>query len=193
MDKKTICVFCSSSEDLSKKYYSLANELGTLLGKNNYNLIHGAGSIGLMGVLMKSAFDAGCSVTGVVPERLNRPNIVSDKHQKLVITTDMKDRKEYMRKNSDAFIALPGGYGTLEELLEIITLKQLKYHTKPIVIINFDGFYDMLLNQFEVFYAENFTNASYKELYHVCATTHEALRYIEGYQPKNIYDKYLKE
>jgi hypothetical protein len=193
MDKKTICVFCSSSEDLANKYYSLANELGALLGEKNYNLIHGAGSIGLMGVLMKSASNAGCSVTGVVPERLNRPNIVSDEHQNLVITADMKDRKEYMRKNSDAFIALPGGYGTLEELLEIITLKQLKYHTKPIVIINFDGFYDMLLNQFEVFYAENFTNSSYKDLYHVCVTANDALKYIADYEPKNIYDKYLKE
>jgi len=150
--KKTICVFCSSSEDLDKKYYEVAEELGKKIGLQNFDLIHGAGDIGLMGVLMKSAAAAGCKVTGVVPERLNRANIVSDKHQTLVITADMKDRKEYMRSSSDVFIALPGGFGTLEELSEVITLKQLKYHSKPIIIINSYGFYDNLLKQFEVFY-----------------------------------------
>ncbi len=188
---KDICVFCSSSEDLSEDYYVLADELGVLLGKNKMDLIHGAGTIGLMGALMKSAAASGCFVTGVVPERLNRKNIVSDKLQKLVVTTDMKERKEYMRSHSDAFIALPGGFGTLEELLEIITLKQLKYHSKPIVILNYKGFYDKLLEQFEVFYNEDFANPSYRELYFVAKTSTEAIDYIKKYVPKNIYDKYL--
>ncbi|MDD2386600.1 MAG: TIGR00730 family Rossman fold protein [Bacteroidales bacterium] len=188
---KDICVFCSSSEDLSEDYYILADELGVLLGKNKMDLIHGAGTIGLMGALMKSAAAAGCFVTGVVPERLNRKNIVSDKLQKLVITTDMKDRKEYMRSHSDAFIALPGGFGTLEELLETITLKQLKYHSKPIIILNHKGFYDKLLEQLEVFYNEDFANPSYRELYFVAKTSTEAIDYIKKYVPKNIYDKYL--
>ncbi len=189
----TICVFCSSSEDLDKKYYSVAEKLGSLLGKKNYKLIHGAGTIGLMGVLMKSAVKSGCSVTGVVPEYLNRDNIVSNKDQTLIVTADMKDRKEYMRSNSDAFIALPGGFGTLEELMEVITLKQLKYHTKPVIIVNSFGFYDNLLKQFDVYFKENFTIESYRNLYFVTDDLDNALNYLESYKPDNIYDKYLME
>jgi uncharacterized protein (TIGR00730 family) len=191
--KHTICVFCSSSEDLDKKYYGVAEELGKFLGLHNYDLIHGAGTIGLMGVLMKSAVANGCKVTGVVPERLNRENIVSADHQTLIITADMKDRKEYMRANADAFIALPGGFGTLEELMEVITLKQLKYHTKPIVIVNPFGFYDKLLMQFDTFFDEKFTINSYRDLYFVTENLKDAIAYIENYQPGNIYDKYLRE
>ncbi|PLX06607.1 MAG: TIGR00730 family Rossman fold protein [Marinilabiliales bacterium] len=174
-------------------YYEIAKKLGFALAQNDYNLIHGAGTIGLMGVLMKSAASKGVKVIGVAPERLNRNNIVSDEFQELVITPDMKERKEFMRSNSDAFIALPGGFGTLEEVLETITLKQLKYHSKPIVIINHKGFYDKLLELFEIFYTENFANEAYRELYFVCKTPLQAIEYIKNYKPKNIYDKYLRE
>jgi uncharacterized protein (TIGR00730 family) len=190
---KTICVFCSSSEDLDNKYYNLAKELGKLIGQTGYNLIHGAGSIGLMGVLMKSAAENGSEVTGVVPEHLNRKNIVNEDFQKLVITKDMKDRKEFMRNNSDAFIALPGGFGTLEELMEVITLKQLKYHSKPIVIINANNYYFNLLEQFNEFYNQKFANISYKALYYVTDNISDALNYIDSYKHENIYDKYLRE
>ncbi len=190
---KTICVFCSSSDDLNEGYYQLAEDLAKRLAEGNFSLIHGAGSIGLMGSLMKKAARLGVKVTGVVPERLNRVNIVSDEHQSLIITPDMKERKEYMRANSDAFIVLPGGFGTLEELMETLTLKQLKYHSKPIVIINYNGFFDNLLKMFDVLYRENFTNESYKELYYICNTNEEAINYVNEYKPKNIYDKYLRE
>jgi len=189
----TICVFCSSSEDLDNKYYSIAEELGKQLGTRGSKLIHGAGSIGLMGVLMRSAYNNGAEITGVVPKYLNRKNIVNDDYQKLVITKDMKDRKEYMRKNSDAFIALPGGFGTMEELLEVITLKQLKYHNKPIVIINAYNYYHNLLQQFKEFYDQKFANISYKALYHVTDDISAALNYIDSYKHENIYDKYLNE
>lgn len=190
---KTVCVFCSSSEDLRQEYYEVANNLGLELAKNELELIHGAGTIGLMGALMRTANKNGVKVIGVAPERLNRENIVSDEYQELIITPDMKERKEYMRANSDAFIALPGGFGTLEEVLEVITLKQLKYHSKPIVLINLEGFYDNLLKLFEVFYNENFANEAYRKLYYVCEEPSEAIAYIKNYKPQNIYDKYLKE
>lgn len=190
---ETICVFCGSSEDLDSIYYQTATELGSLLGQNNYNLIHGAGIIGLMGHLMLAASISGSKVTGVVPERLNRENIVDNKLQELIVTKDMKDRKEYMREKSDAFIALPGGFGTIEELLEVITLKQLKYHQKPIVIINTKDFYSGLLSQFKSFYNNNFANKSYESLYFVADNPLEAIDYIKTYKYNNIYDKYLKE
>ena len=190
---KTICVFCSSSIDLKDEYYKLAEDLAIRISKEDFSIIHGAGSIGLMGTLMETASKLGVEVTGVIPERLNRENIVNDKFQKLIITPDMKERKEYMRTNSDAFVILPGGFGTLEELLETLTLKQLKYHSKPIVIINFDGFYDKLFEMFDVLYKEQFTNESYKNLYYICDNNEDAINYIKEYKPKNIYDKYLRE
>ncbi|MDD3687061.1 MAG: TIGR00730 family Rossman fold protein [Bacteroidales bacterium] len=191
--KDKICVFCSSSEDLDQKYYDVAAKLGKLIAEQDYDLIHGAGTIGLMGVLMHSAASSGCLVTGVVPERLNRANIVSDEHQKLVITPDMKERKEYMRQNSSAFIALPGGFGTLEEVLEIITLKQLKYHNKAIVIVNSYGYFDHLLHQFDFMFDTGFAIEAYKSLYYIAQNPEDALNYIKNYRPENIYDKYLRE
>lgn len=191
--KDKICVFCSSSEDLDQKYYSVANELGEIIAKNNFDLIHGAGTIGLMGALMKSAFACGCKVIGVVPERLNRDNIVCNLHQELVVTPDMKERKEFMRTNASAFIALPGGFGTLEEVLEVITLKQLKYHNKAIVIVNSFGYFDQLLKQFDYMFETGFAIEAYKSLYYIAQTPEEAINYIKNYTPEHIYDKYLRE
>jgi uncharacterized protein (TIGR00730 family) len=188
---KKVCVFCSSGEDLAEAYYDAAKALGELLAKNNYEIIHGAGNIGLMGALMRSAAQHNCKITGVVPEKLNKPNIVSDIYQELVITPDMKERKEYMRQNSDAFIALPGGFGTLEELLEVITLNQLKYHNKPIVIINTLNFFDKLLEHFDNMYMQDFANKLYKKLYYVALNPDDAAYYIKSYKAESIYDKYL--
>jgi cytokinin riboside 5'-monophosphate phosphoribohydrolase len=188
---KTICVFCSSSEDLDPKFYDITELFGNEIALRGYNLIHGAGTIGLMGKLMKATAQGGANVVGVVPERLNKSNIVSTQFQKLIVTADMKDRKEYMRENSDAFIALPGGFGTLEELLEVITLKQLKYHNKPIVIFNPFGFYNNIINQFEHFYSLKFTDESYRKLYFVTDNINEAFDYLTNYEAQNIYDKYL--
>ncbi len=189
---KTICVFCGSSEDLDEKYYKEAAVLGKLLGENSYDLIHGGGIIGLMGHLLKAARKAGAEVTGVVPEILDKPNIVNNTDQNLVVTDDMKNRKEYMRDNSDAFIALPGGFGTIEEVMEVITLKQLKYHTKPIVIINTDNFYCHLIAQFESIFSEKFANPLYEKLYYIAKNPADAIDYIKNYSFTNIYDKYLK-
>ena len=193
MNTKKICIFCSSSEDLPKIYYQTVEELGKMLAYNNYEIIHGAGIIGLMGALIRGAAKYDAKITGVVPEKLNKKNIVSDSLQTLVVTADMKDRKEYMRQNSDAFIAAAGGFGTLEELMEIITLKQLKYHNKPIVILNTNGFYNTLFQHFDKLYQENFTNNDYKNLYHIASSPQEAIDYIQNYTPQNIFDKYLKE
>lgn len=191
--KDRLCVFCSSSEDLENKYYQLAEEFVYGMFKYNFDLIHGGGSIGIMGVLLRTAVAKQIDVIGVVPEKLNRSNIVDDKLQTLVVTKDMKDRKEYLRENSSAFIALPGGFGTLEEILEVITLKQLKYHNKPIVFLNAFGYFDNLLKQFDFMFENNFAVRDYRNLYFVAESSTEALEYIYNYKPENIYDKYLKE
>lgn len=190
---KTICVFCSSSNDVAEKYNQLAKDLGRIIGENKLDLIHGGGIIGLMGHLLRSAIAHGSNVTGVVPEGLNRPSITNEIDQRLIITKDMKDRKEYMRNNSNAFIVLPGGFGTLEEALEVITLKQLRYHNKPIVLLNAFGHYNFLLQQFEILFEQKFTDKSYSILYQVEDKPCKAIEYIKNYRPVNINDKYLDE
>jgi uncharacterized protein (TIGR00730 family) len=190
---KNICVFCSSSNDLAECYFNAAETLAELFSANDFNLIHGGGNIGLMGALMRRAAELNVEITGVVPEKLNQSYIVCNKRQKIVVTKDMKERKEYMRNNSDAFVAMPGGFGTLEELLEVITLKQLKYHTKPIVMINTYNFFNHLLEHFEETFLQNFANEEYRELYYVANTPIEAINYIKNYKYSNIYDKYLRQ
>lgn len=190
---KTICIFCSSSEDLDDSYYNLANNLGNKIGKLNLTMVHGAGGIGLMKRLSEASIKQNGKVIGVIPELLNKPGIVWNNHTELIITPDMKTRKEKMRELADAFIALPGGFGTLEELLEVITLKQLKYHSKPIVIINQRKFYDALIKQFEVFFNQGFANPNYNKLFYITEDIDMAIEYILNYQHKNIYDKYLRK
>lgn len=190
--KKKLCVFCSSSEDLNNIYYEMAEDFGKRLAIENFDLIHGGGSIGIMGRIMKAAYENGANVIGIVPEKLNKENIVNEKYQKLIITPDMKFRKEQMRDLSYGFIALPGGFGTLEELLEIITLKQLKYHNKPIVIYNFNSFFENILLMFKHIFVEKFANPEYNRLYFVSSDINQIFDYINNYIPENIYDKYLK-
>ncbi|MCK9254865.1 MAG: TIGR00730 family Rossman fold protein [Bacteroidales bacterium] len=188
-----LCVFCSSSDDLDKKYYKLAEDLVLEIKKSKYSIMHGAGSIGLMGSLLNAANKNNVNIIGVVPEKLNKPHIVNSETQKVVVTKDMKDRKEYLRNKSFAFIALPGGFGTLEEILEVITLKQLKYHNKAIVFVNAYGYFDNLFKQFEYMFETNFANQAYKNIYFIANTPSEAINYINNYKHENIYDKYLRE
>ncbi len=169
----------------------MADELGKLLANNNFTLVHGGGMIGLMGALSRSVKKHGGKVIGVIPEKLNKTGIVSTTDDKTVVTADMGERKKYMTYVSDGFIALPGGFGTLEEILELITLKQLKYHSKPIVIINTNGFYDKLFDLFERLYSENFAKAEYRDLFFITDSPEKAVEYITGYKYTEIKDKWF--
>lgn len=190
----SVCVFCSSSQDLRKEYYDYAHNFGKILAENHITIYHGGGIIGLMGALMRGAYEhGGCKIIGVVPEKLHREGIVSDEMQELVVTADMKERKAYLREHADSFAIMPGAFGTMDEMFEIITLKQLKYHNKAIVILNFDHFYDDMLKQIAKFFDEGFTVSNYKTTFHVCETPEEAVEYLKNYVPTHVYDKYLKE
>jgi len=120
-------------------------------------------------------------VIGVIPELIKSKGIASDYADELIITTDMKERKEVIRDRSDAFIALPGSFGTLEEIMEVITLKQLGYHYKAIVFVDVDGFYSALKAQFEMQYQENFANESFRQMYVFVDNAEDALDYINNY------------
>ena len=125
----------------------------------------------------------------MIPDSLNFPGIVYEECDELIATRTMRERKAIMEQRSFAFIALPGGFGTLEEILEIITLKQLGYHNKPVVLLNINGFYDSLIAQFEETAAQNFAVPEALGLLRVCTTSAEALEYIENYKPDTSYRK----
>lgn len=190
-NKKAICVFCSSSSALDKKYYETAKNLGKLIAQNGYNLVHGGGKIGLMGVISEAVQSHNGKVIGVLPDRLNIDGIASETDDEIIITKDMADRKTEMRKRSEAFIALPGGFGTLEEILEVITLKQLKYHKKPIVILNSDDYYEPLIKMFEQFYKQSFAKEDFKKFYFIAKNPIEAIEYIKNYKHQDVKDKWF--
>lgn len=148
---------------------------------------------GLMGATAKAVHELRGQVIGVIPQALNIKNVVYEYCEELIVTKDMRTRKATMDRRSDAFIALPGGYGTLEELLEIITLKQLNYHQKPVVILNINDFYRQLFAQFENFFTQNFAKAGCRELYYITPSVTDALAYIDQYQPVTIRPKWLTD
>jgi uncharacterized protein (TIGR00730 family) len=185
---KTICVYCSSSEGVSTDYVQATEELGRSIAQRGYTLIFGGGEIGLMGALARAATAGGGRVVGVIPEKLAQ--LAYEKADEMIITKDLRERKAVMADRADAFIALPGGFGTLEELLEMLTLKQLSFHNKPLVLINTNGFYDPLITLFEQIYARGFTKAVYRSLYHVALDPGDALDYIDSYHPIELPKKW---
>lgn len=191
MQTLNICVFCSSSNFIDKAYVNMATELGRLIAENGYQLVHGGGKVGLMGALSNSVQQHGSKVTGVLPEQLNLEGIASETDDEIIITKDMADRKTEMRKRSQAFVALPGGFGTLEELVEVITLKQLGYLNYPIVIINTLNFYEPLINLFEEMYSLKFADVSYRSLYFIASSPEEAIQYIKNYKYPEVKKKWL--
>ena len=190
---KTICVYSSSSCNIDRLYFEVAEELGEAIALRGDTFLFGGGMIGLMGATAEAVHKHHGKVIGVIPKALNIKGVVYDYCDELVITEGMRERKAVMDARSDAFIALPGGFGTLEEVLEIITLKQLKYHTKPVVILNTAGFYDSLLAQFEEIIDQKFAKPESKGLYYVTSNLNEALEYIDSYQPTVIMEKWLTE
>jgi hypothetical protein len=187
-----ICVFSSSSNGISGLYFEEAHRLGTLIGQNGHSLINGGANVGLMEAVTIAAKNAGARTIGIIPEKMKGHNLVSNHSHEVVVTADMQERKARMRDVSDAFIALPGGFGTLEEILEIMTLKQLAYHNKAVVFVNTNHFFDDLLRQFEKTYSERFAKEEYRQLYFVAQNSDEAMRYIESYQPVEQPTKWFK-
>lgn len=187
-----ICVFCSSSNAISDVYFQEADKLGKIIGEGNHSLINGGANVGLMEAVTISAREAGAKTVGIIPERMIGRSLASDNSHDVIITKDMKDRKAKMRNMSDAFIALPGGFGTLEEILEVMTLRQLSYHTKPIVFINTNNFFKYLIKQFEVSYKEQFAKDLHHDLYFVAKNSEEALNYVNNYEPVELDTKWFK-
>jgi uncharacterized protein (TIGR00730 family) len=185
-----ICVFSSSSNAIADIYFQEAVELARLIGKANYCLVNGGSNVGLMDVVTREARESGAKTIGIIPEKLRDFNLASVHAHEIIVSGDMMERKFKMRELSDAFIALAGGFGTLEEILEVITLKQLNYHNKAVVFVNTNGFYDDLFRQFEKSYEEKFAKENYRKLYFVANNAVEAMEYIKNYQPEEAVNKW---
>ncbi|MBN9580897.1 MAG: TIGR00730 family Rossman fold protein [Afipia sp.] len=142
---KNVCVYCGSGPGTNPEFVKAATAFGKTLAENGVGLVYGGGSIGLMGAVATGALDHGGKVTGIIPTFLTKREHALQRAQELVVTKDMHERKQLMFERSDAFVAFPGGVGTLEELVEQMTWSQLGRHSKPILLANIDGFWDPLL------------------------------------------------
>ena len=172
---KNVCVYSASSTKIAPVYFAVAEELGRLLASQGINLINGAGSIGLMGATSNATLEAGGTVTGVIPRFMVEQNWHHTGLTQLIETETMHERKQLMAELSDGVIALPGGCGTMEELLEIITWKQLGLYLKPIVILNIQGFYDPLLEMLERAVNGNFMRSEHRAIWQVATSAQEAI------------------
>lgn len=174
----SVCVYSASSTKIDPVYFDTAYELGTLLGQQHIRLINGAGNMGLMSAVSDAALAAGEEVTGVIPRFMVEQGWHHTGLTRLVEVESMHERKKMMADLSDAVIALPGGCGTLEELLEIITWKQLGLYLNPVVILNVKGYFDPLLAMLQRAVEENFMRTQHGSIWHVAKTVREAVELV---------------
>jgi hypothetical protein len=186
-----ICVFCSSSDAVDGVYRSVAAELGALIGQGGHTMVYGGGRVGLMGAAAQAAKEHGARVIGIIPEFMNRPGVPNLDCHELHYTRDMQERKAKMMEMSEAFVALPGGFGTLEEMSEVITQKQFDFLKAPLVAVNTQGFYDHLAALFEEFYGRKFAKPAFRATCPFVGTPAEAMAYIGSYTPPGSTSKWF--
>ncbi|MCB4767987.1 TIGR00730 family Rossman fold protein [Ancylobacter sp. Lp-2] len=155
---KSLCVYCGAASGDEPIYLEAALELGRLLAQENIRLIYGGGGVGLMGATARACAEAGGHVTGIIPDFLIGKEQAFEYAHELIVTRDMHERKRLMFERADAFLALPGGIGTLEELVEQLTWVQLNRHRKPVMVLNIAGFWDPLLRLFDHMQSSGFVN-----------------------------------
>lgn len=153
---KRVCIFCGARPGDAEGYLELASRVGDAVARAGYGLVFGGGRVGLMGAAANAALDAGGEVIGVIPESLATAEIAHYDVTRLHVVSTMHERKALMADLSDAFVALPGGIGTMDEFCEILTWQQLGYHAKPVALLNHQGFYDQLVALFDQMTAKGF-------------------------------------
>lgn len=177
-----ISVFAASSSKIPEEYFSVASELGRVIAQNGHDTVFGGGGIGLMGALADNAMKYGGKVIGVIPEFMVNNGWGHNGINETIVTADMNSRKKKIFEISDAVVALPGGVGTLEELSEAITLKQLGLFKGPIIILNTSGFYKNLLDYFDQLVNQNFMRKEHKNIWEVVSNPEDVLKYIDNYK-----------
>ena len=173
-----ICIYGASSRKLAKEYYDAAEALGALMARQGHTLVFGGGQEGIMGAVARGAHAHGGKIIGIAPRFFDRPGILFEECTEFIYTDTMRERKALMEEHAEAFIVLPGGIGTYEEFFEMLTLKQLGRHNKPMVMLNTRGYYDPMAAMLQNTVDEGFMSADCLELYGVCNSPAEALDYI---------------
>lgn len=186
---RNICVYCASSTKVPEIYFKAAEKLGELIGKCGDNLVFGGTKVGLMEAVADAVRKNKGRVIGVVPESLHKMNIGYHQADELILTRDLYERKAVMAVKADAFVALAGGIGTLDEISEAIALKQLHYHQKPVVIIDTNKFYHDLLRFFDRMIKEDFAYPGFEELYAVVNDAEAAYQYIDSCRVAEIPER----
>ncbi|MET8089146.1 TIGR00730 family Rossman fold protein [Micromonospora sp. NPDC005220] len=176
-----ICVFCASSRTLDQRWLDLAAETGAELARRGHTLVSGGGCVGMMGALVDGARSAGGRTVGVIPQSLVDLEVADLASDELLVTDSMASRKTLMIDKSDAFLTLPGGLGTLDELFEVWTTATLALHTKPMVLIDTDGFYRPLLDWLDALADQTFLKPAGRDLLTVTTTVNEALDVLESH------------
>lgn len=174
-----VCVYCASSRKVDPIYFEAAERLGEIFANNNITTVYGGGAVGLMGCLADSVLKHNGEVIGVIPEFMKEVEWDHKKVTQLITVQDMHERKKKLIEDVDAIIALPGGCGTLEELVEVITHKRLGIFLKPIIIVNINNFYDHLIAQFKTMVEQNFMGTHHKNIWQVAETVDEVLEKIK--------------
>ncbi len=183
---KSVCVFCGSSTGIRASYSENARLLGKVLTENNITLVYGGGNVGLMGIIADAVIEAGGKTIGVMPESIAELEIAHENLTELHLVDTMAERKEMMAKLSDAFIAMPGGFGTLDELSEILTYNQLRICDKPMGLLNIDGYFNGLLNFFDHAVNERFVRKEHRKNVIVSDTPAGLINMLGEYEPVQI-------
>ena len=183
MSLKSVCVFCGASPGARPIYHEAAAQLGRHIAERGLTLVYGGGAVGLMGVVADAALTAGGEVIGIIPQSLERAEIGHKGLTRLEVVDGMHARKARMAELADAFIALPGGLGTLEELFEVWTWGQLGYHAKPLGLLEVDGFYARLTDFLDHLVAERFVREQHRAILQLSASPAELLARMDAWQP----------
>ena len=187
-----VCVFGASCSRIDRVYIDSAFEVGFMLAKAGLGMVFGGGDSGLMGAAARGIQAGGGKLIGVIPEKLNQPGIAFGDCDQLIVTPDMHVRKATMERLSGGYIALPGGFGTLEELLEVLTLNQLGYLCAPVIILNTNGYYDSLINQLDECAGQGFTDPRYLKIFAVADTPSQAVELVRTHKIPQLPNK-MKE
>ncbi len=186
---RNVCIFAASSPKLAQAYIDAAYALGEALAEHGVGLVFGGGRTGLMGACARGVHAKGGRITGVIPEKLHVPGIAFEHCGELIVTADMHERKATMERLSQGYIALPGGIGTMEELLEVLTLNQLGYLSTPVVVFNQNGYYDALIAQLRTSVEQGFADASCLRLFAAADTPEGAVQALLAFRPPELPNK----
>jgi uncharacterized protein (TIGR00730 family) len=192
MEGMNLCVYGASSNDIDRSYLEAGFDLGAAMARRGHGLVFGGGNTGLMGTVARGMTEGGGTIIGIAPKFFDEPGVLYQQCSQLIFTETMRERKGLMEEMSDGFIMTPGGIGTYEEFFEILTLKQLGRHNKPIAVLNLDGYYDLLQQMLEQTIEQGFMKPACRELYGVFSDADALLDYLEQAKAAPVSAKDMK-